>query len=583
MSGINADFVEKIKYTSDIVDLISDYIDLKKMGNNYKGLCPFHQEKTPSFNVSAEKQLYHCFGCGAGGDIISFLMEIENVSFYEALKILAERNGISLPTNDNQYNQRKREEKELVFTINSLAARFFHYVLLNTRAGKGAYDYLENRGFDKKDCKEYYLGYAPNRWSTLYDFLRKKNYNDKILIKAGLISAGKNNSCYDRFRGRIIFPIFNIRSEVIAFGGRIIDENAKAPKYLNSPDTPVFKKRENLYGLNWAKEAIRRNDEVVIMEGYTDVLTARKYGIENIVASLGTAFTEKQASLIRRYANNVYISYDSDVAGNKATLRGLDILTKEGLNVRVISLPENTDPDEYIKKEGIEGFNNLKEKALNLIEFKIESLKGEYDIDKIDEKVSFTREIIKVLSSIKDQVKQDIHIQNIARKYEINIQTIKKGISTYANAKDSKKKDKNYNKRYTKKDNESQKGSINNIEEDLLKFYMLNPEMREEIDKYILTDFFPERYHGLIDLIKKNQEFSINDILDNIDEDKEKKLVLSLALSDENGENNLNNLLDKFIRKIKGNIYLKLQYDDIEKARLEELNKLLLKFINLSN
>jgi len=258
LSGINEDFVEKLKYNVDIVDIISDYVPLKKAGNNYKGLCPFHQEKTASFNVNPDKQFYYCFGCGAGGDVISFLMDLENTTFRETLKILADHSGMVMPANDNPYYHKQREEKERIFRLNKLTAKFYHYLLLNSDVGKDALNYLKKRGFNKEDFKTFKLGYAPNRWQGLVNFLKKREFTEDELINAGLVSRGKNNQCYDRFRNRVIFPIFNVRSEVIAFGGRILDEEESAPKYLNSPDTPVYKKGENLYGLNWAKEEIEK-------------------------------------------------------------------------------------------------------------------------------------------------------------------------------------------------------------------------------------------------------------------------------------------------------------------------------------
>ncbi|MEJ6952030.1 DNA primase [Natronospora cellulosivora (SeqCode)] len=578
MSGINTNFVEKIKYSSDIVDLVLDYVELKKIGSNYKGLCPFHQENTPSFNVSAEKQLFHCFGCGTGGDIISFLMEIENISFNEAIKVLAERNGIELPDSNNNYNKKRQEEKEVIFKINKLAAKFFNYILLNTKTGNLAISYLKERGFTKEDCKKYFLGYAPDNWQALYNFLRGKGYNADLLIKAGLVSRGKNNNCYDRFRDRIIFPIFNIRNEVIAFGGRIIKQEKSAPKYLNSPDTPVFKKGDNLYGLNWSKDIIRKENQVIIMEGYTDILTAHKNKLQHVIASLGTAFTDKQARLLKRYTSNVYISYDADAAGNKATLRGLDILNEEGLNVKVVCLPENTDPDEYIKEEGVKSFKTLLENALNLVEFKIEENLKEYDLRKVEEKVAFTRNLIKILAMIKDNVKRDIHIQNASQRYNIESETIKKGIRAYLNVNHSKKKDKNYNNRYTKKDNTINKNL--NLEVSLLKLYLDNPEKRKKLEKYLKEEFFSGKYKQLIQIYKKYSNLSPVEIIDKVEDEKVKKLILSLTLIDENKYDNSETLLDNFIKSKKRNLFMKLQ--DYNKIKLENLNELLLSFISLA-
>src|SRR5690554_2540409 len=284
MSGKNGDFVEKIKYNINIVDIISEYLPLKRVGSNNMALCPVHQEKATSFTVNPDRQFYYCFGCGTGGDLFSFVMEMENISFREVLKILADRAGLALPTLDSTFQEKDRAERELIFMINSLTAKFYHYILMKSEVGEEAVKYMENRGFDRKDLKLYYLGYAPDRWQTLTKFLLKRGFAKVDLVKAGLASQGKNGKLYDRFRNRIIFPIFNIRGEVIAFGGRILKKAENTPKYLNSPETVVYKKGKNLYGLNWALEEMRKTGNVVIMEGYTDIIQAQKHGINNAIA-----------------------------------------------------------------------------------------------------------------------------------------------------------------------------------------------------------------------------------------------------------------------------------------------------------
>ncbi|NLM97219.1 MAG: DNA primase, partial [Halanaerobiaceae bacterium] len=431
MSGINGDFVERIKYSLDIVDIISEYIPLKRTGNNYTALCPFHQEKTPSFTVNPDKQFYYCFGCGSGGDLISFVMEIENISFREALKILAERAGLDLPASDISFQERDRKERELIFTINKLSAKFYHYLLMESEAGEKAVKYMADRGFDRNDLRSYYLGYAPDGWQALTNFLQKRGFTGEDILKAGLALQGKNGKLYDRFRDRIIFPIYNIRGEVIAFGGRTLKEAENTPKYLNSPETAVYKKGRNLYGINWALDEMRKTGNVVIMEGYTDVIQAHKHGINNAVASLGTAFTIEQAQLMKRYVSNVYISYDADAAGARATLRGLDILSKEGLNIRVIELPPDKDPDEFIKNEKKAGFGRLMDDAVNLMEFKIKQAAGNYDLSRIDDKITFTKKLAGLLSEINDTIERELHIQNASRKYNIELETLKKGVSIY--------------------------------------------------------------------------------------------------------------------------------------------------------
>ncbi len=581
MSGINEDFVEKLKYNVNIVDIIADYVPLKKAGNNYKGLCPFHQEKTPSFNVNPDKQFYYCFGCGAGGDVISFLMDLENTTFRETLKLLADHTGMVIPANDNPYYRKQREEKERIFQLNKLSAKFYHYLLINSEVGKEAANYLEKRSFSKEYFQKFKLGYAPNKWQSLAHFLNKRGFSDDELIKAGLVSKGKNDQCYDRFRNRVIFPIFNIRGEVIAFGGRILNDEESAPKYLNSPDTLVYKKGENLYGLNWARDEIRKTSNAVVMEGYTDVLTAHKCGITNAIASLGTAFTNEQARLLKRYASNIYISYDADAAGARATLRGLDILDKEGLNVRVIQLPDNQDPDEFIKRRGKSGFEKLEKEAVNLTEFKINQLAKEYDCNKIDEKINFTNKLLKILSNIKDEVKRDIHLQNAAENYNIESETLKKGIIRYFNSKDSKKKDKNNRYRYTKKDNETNHiENINNIERNFLKLYIDNPGKRTSLRKYLNPVFFTGAYKDLVKIINDNPSLDLDKLLIKIDKVNIKKMLLALSVLDDDIDDKYDEVIEGLLRKTKGSIYKKLQLN--QNLDLEEINQILIEFIRLT-
>lgn len=581
MSGKNGDFVEKLKYNLDIVDIISDYLPLKRVGSNYMALCPFHQEKTPSFTVNPDKQFYYCFGCGTGGDLFSFVMEMENISFREALKILADRAGLALPTLDSTFQEKDRAERELIFTINKLSAKFYHYILMKSEVGEEAVKYMENRGFDRNDLKLYYLGYAPDRWQTLTKFLLKRGFAKVDLIKAGLASQGKNGKIYDRFRNRVIFPIFNIRGEVIAFGGRILTKAENTPKYLNSPETSVYKKGKNLYGLNWALEEMRKTGNVVIMEGYTDVIQAQKHGINNAIASLGTAFTIEQAQLMKRYVSNVYISYDADAAGARATLRGLDIISKEDLNVRVIELPPDTDPDEFIKSEKKSGFDRLMDEAVNLIEFKINQAAGNYDLSKIDDKISFTKRLVKLLSEISNTIERDLHIQNAAGKYNIEVETIKKGINIYRRKKEIHKKDKNNNSSYTKRDNnKDDTESINDLEGVFIKTYLNNPEKRNNMNKLLNPIFFTNNYRELVRKILEHPEKGIDKLVESIEEDSVRKLLLALVVSEGRKEVSLERVLELFIHKAKKDIYEKIQRNqDLE---LKEINKLLVSFVTIT-
>src|SRR6056297_614782 len=417
MGTLSNEFKEEVKDRVDIVDVISDYVKLKKSGKNYKGLCPFHQEKTPSFTVNPANQFYHCFGCGDGGDVFSFLIEIEHITFFESLKMAAERAGMELP-NQSDHQKKVANFRDKIFEINMISAKFYNYLLLKHDIGKKALAYLKNRNYSEDDIKKYSLGFAPDKWTALYKFLKNKGYTKDEMVKAGLLVKKNEQKFYDRFRNRIIFPIFNSRSEVLAFGGRIIDDSINQPKYLNSPDTMVYDKSDNLYGLNWAKKYMRKSNNAIIMEGYTDVLTAHMNGIKNAVASLGTSLTEKQAKMLKRYVSKVYIAYDSDTAGAKATLRGLEILKEEGLNVKVIKLPEDTDPDDFIKLRGEKKFLNLKDDSLSLIEFKVDNIISSKNLRNADDRINTTHKIVEVLAQIKDPIEREVYTKEIAKKID---------------------------------------------------------------------------------------------------------------------------------------------------------------------
>ena len=328
------DLIDEVKSRSDIVNVISQYISLKNSGSSYSGLCPFHSEKTGSFHVNQNKQIYKCFGCGEGGDVINFIMKIENLDFMEAVKLLAQKNGIEFNTNLSEADKKKMEEIKLMQDIHLKAARFYFSNLINSK--NAGYDYLRKRGLSDKIIKRFGLGYSLYSWNSLMDYLLSIGYEKKDLVKSGLVTHKENgDKYYDKFRNRVMFPIFDYRGNVIGFGGRVLDDSM--PKYLNSPDTILFNKRYNLYGLNYAKKSIK-NDTLILVEGYMDLISLVEYGIENVVATLGTALTNEQGKLIKRYASTAVISYDSDEAGIKATLRAIEILRHQNINVKILNL-----------------------------------------------------------------------------------------------------------------------------------------------------------------------------------------------------------------------------------------------------
>lgn len=418
---INDEIIEKIRDTSDIVDIISRYVSLKRSGNNYKGLCPFHKEKTPSFTVSQTKQLFHCFGCGEGGDVISFIMKIENLTFPEAIKYLTDILGI--PLEEKKIDKKLEQDKKTIYEINKDAARFYYYNLINN---KKALMYLRNRNISKKVLNEFGLGYAPDSWNSIYDYLKNKGYEDSDIEKSGLIGKRRDNSgYYDKFRNRIMFPIIDAGGRVIGFGGRVLDDSM--PKYLNSKDTVVFTKGNNLYGINMVKKHSSR-ERIILVEGYMDVIALYNYGINYAVASLGTAFTREQGRLIKRYGKDIYLCYDSDSAGINATTKALNILREEGIEPRVIILPSGQDPDDFINKNGLEEFQSLMEQALNFIEYQIYINRLKFNIAEPEEKIKFTKEIAKALRKLKSPIEKDVYIDKISLETGISKEAIEREV-----------------------------------------------------------------------------------------------------------------------------------------------------------
>ena len=510
----NENFSDKIKEQTDIVEVVSEYVNLKRTGKNYQGLCPFHQENTPSFTVNPDNQFFYCFGCGKGGDIFNFIMEIENITFYESLRLLAKKNNMEMP-NSKGYSKEYNRKREKVFEIHQLAAKFYNYLLLNKQVGNDAYKYLTKRGYTEKDIERYHLGYAPDSWHSLYNFLTKRDYDNKILSESGLI-GNKNENYYDKFRDRIMFPIFNSQGEVIAFGGRRLnDEDNSSPKYYNSPETIIFHKSKNLYGLNWAKKGFRETNSAIIMEGYTDVITAHKYGLNNAVASLGTALTLKQAKILKRYIDNVYIAFDPDFAGEKATLKGLEILKKADLNVRIIELPEGEDPDDFIKEKGTNEFEKLMNNSYNLIEFKIRSVVNENESYNINQRINRSKKVLNIISQIDDPIEQDVYLEKTAEILNIDKNAMKEALESFNQKNKQENDDEN---RIKEKGSKKDVGNLN-YQDLLLKTLIDNPEridiIQNEISPEYLNGIYKKAFSLIVekgfDIKKMNIEEEIQD------------------------------------------------------------------------
>lgn len=417
------ELIEEIRIQNDIVDVISSYVQLNKKGSTYFGLCPFHNEKTPSFSVSSDKQMYYCFGCGVGGNVYTFVMEYENFSFVEAVKFLADRVHITLPTVEVSDEVKKRMDfKHQLVEVNKTAARYFYYQLKSEK-GKHALEYLQKRGISEETLKKFGLGYSNIFRNDLYRYLSEK-YDERVLNESGLVIPEKKSpgEYFDRFWNRVMFPIFDVHNRIIGFGGRVLGDFN--PKYLNSPETKLFDKRRNLYGLNLARSS--RKENIIIVEGYMDVISLYQAGITNVVASLGTAFTIEQAALIKRYTDNVVISYDSDTAGIKAALRAIPILKSKGLSVRVLRIKDYKDPDEFIKNKGSEAFIDLINNATSGFMFEIEELGNKFNLEDPDNRTKFHKQVATKLLELDSEIERDNYLEAIAKKYNTKKQLLEK-------------------------------------------------------------------------------------------------------------------------------------------------------------
>jgi len=422
--------IEEVRLRNDIVEVVSGYVKLEKKGRSYWGLCPFHNEKTPSFSVEPNKQFFYCFGCNKGGSVIHFIMNIENLEFVEALKFLADRAGIALPESEDPHEREKAEQRKIILEINRQAARFYFKTLAG-KDGLKAQDYLKKRGLLAKTIKQFGLGYAPAGWDVLTRELQKQHFPEDLLIKSGLSIRAKSGELIDRFRDRIMFPIFDIRGSIIGFGGRVLD--GSTPKYMNSPDTPVYNKSRELYGLNYAR--MSSSKRLLIVEGYMDVISLHQAGIDFAVASLGTALTRMQAWILKKYAEEVIIAYDSDSAGQAATMRGLEILNDTGCKVKVLVLPEGKDPDEYIRIHGPEKFKNLIDRAISLLDYKIRVKKNMHNLDTLEDKLKLLNGIADTLAEHDNPIERELYAKNYAQEYGISYESLMEEINKRASRK----------------------------------------------------------------------------------------------------------------------------------------------------
>ena len=504
-------FLQELKLRSDITEIASSYVNLKRHGRNMVGLCPFHGEKTPSFNIYTENGSFYCFGCGAGGDVITFIMKIENLDYVEAVKFLAQRVGMEMP--ENTYDDSLSKLRMRIYEANREAARFFHATLLSQR-GQSGLNYLRGRALSDRTIRHFGLGFADDDWNSLCNHLKNKGFSEYEIYSANLAFKRKNgNGIYDRFVNRVMFPIIDLRGNVIAFGGRIMTD--EKPKYLNTSDTPVFKKSENLFSLNNAKSSGTRT--LILCEGYMDVIALNQAGFTNAVATLGTALTNEQAVLMKRYADEVIICYDADGAGQKATARAIDILRNAGLPIKILTVPSGKDPDEFIRSKGENGpaaFKLLIEKCGNDIEYRLMKLKENYNLNTTDGKVAFLNEAVKIVATIESPIERDVFASKLCTELEIDKNAFLEQISKV------KRRDRRENiKKETRQIQAELNGQSDKInrehykkprsssaEEALLVYLINNPDYANSISERVTPDKFSNS------LIKRYYEYVLSKI-----------------------------------------------------------------------
>ena len=483
------ELIEEVRMKNDIVDVISGYVRLQKKGANYFGLCPFHNEKSPSFSVSPGKQMYYCFGCGAGGNVYTFIQEYENYTFPEAVKMLADRAGVNLPEIEYSEEAKKAESKRSrLLEINKEAAKYF-YFQLRARQGETGYRYLRDRQLSDETIKKFGLGFANKTSNDLVQYLRSKGYSPELIHEAGLCNVDEKHGMYDKFWNRVIFPIEDINHRVIGFGGRVMGDGT--PKYLNSPETPIFDKSRNLYGLNFARTS--RKGNIILCEGYMDVISMHQAGFDQAVASLGTAFTLGQASLLKRYTKEVLLSYDSDGAGVKAALRAIGILKEAGLTGKIISLEPYKDPDEFMKNLGKEAFQERIDHAENSFLFEIRMLEKEYNLSDPEDKTRFHREIARKLCDFSEEVERENYIEAVAEKYHIGFENLRKLVGSIAAqtglAKPVERPKSGIHKKTTPEENSKKTQRL------LLTWLVEEPQLYKKIERFIGPGDFKEELY----------------------------------------------------------------------------------------
>ena len=557
MAHYSDELLEEVRSRNDIVDIISQYVTLKRKGRNFFGLCPFHNEKSPSFSVSPDKQIFKCFGCGKGGNVFHFLMNAENISFVEAVQILAERANIELPKNSGDEDEKQVQLKNEVYKVNEAAAMFYHETLYKPTS-KVAQEYVKKRKLGNNTLKAFLIGYAPMN-NELFNHLKSKGFSTEAMLASNLIGRSEKGIFYDKFKHRLMIPIQDVRNRYIAFGGRVLDDSK--PKYINSPEDIVYSKGRNLFGLNVAK----RNSngmlkKILIVEGYMDAISLYQRGITNVVASLGTALTDAQGRLLRRNAEQVILGYDADGAGQTAILRGMDILKNLGVDIRVLQISDAKDPDEYVIKYGADKFKKCMEDAISVVEFKVKILKQTLDLNNTNDKIKFLNEIAKTLASVDNSMEREVYIDKIGKTYGISTEAIQSEINKLTNKEPDKKKIENTSV-IIKKNEEKQ------IDENVLR--------REKMLIYLLINYSDKTFKRISSVVKTDY---IQDASNKIIIDK----IFEKLKDNQNPEDVLNWFEDQdMVSYLAGVLSNDFEIADVDKA-IEDVEKTYLKEAKIS-
>ena len=566
------EIVEEVRMRNDIVDVVSGYVKLQKKGANYFGLCPFHNEKSPSFSVSPGKQMYYCFGCGAGGNVITFIMEYENYSFPEALRYLAERVGMELPKEEQSKEAREQADlKSRLLEVNKLAARYFYHQLKSER-GRAAYGYLTGRQLSDATIVRFGLGYSNKTSDDLYQYLKSQGYPDSLLRESGLVSI-EERGCYDKFWNRVMFPIMDVNNRVIGFGGRVMGDGK--PKYLNSPETRLFDKSRNLYGLNFARAS--REKYMLICEGYMDVIALHQAGFTNAVASLGTALTSQHANLLKRYTQQVVLTYDSDEAGTKAALRAIPILKEVGMSIKVLNMKPYKDPDEFIKAQGADAFRQRIEEAAGSFMFEVEVLRRQFDMEDPEQKTGFYNAVAKKLLEFPEALERNNYIEAVAKAYYINYEDLRKLVNAYGGrlgAAPAGRSD--TQRRQPKKDKDE---GMKQSQRLLLTWLIERPELFGKVKGVIAPrDFVEPLYHQVAQMVFDQQESGqvnpasvLNHFINDEEQYKDVAALFNATLKDSLNNEEQKKALQETILRVKKNSIDHAVRSAADLAALQEL------------